>query len=44
MGNCTGVLSTCCGNDETIRKIDKDNMQKALQSNKDLQSNNFEDA
>jgi len=34
MGNCTGVFSTCCGQEgETIKKIDRDNMQKALSQN-----------
>ncbi len=41
MGNCTGVFQTCCGQEggEAIKKIDRDNMQKALQAKHDYNSN-----
>ena len=33
MGNCTGILSTCCGDNDTVKKIDKASMEKAYQKN-----------
>ena len=34
MGNCTGVFGACVGEDNTaIRKVDKDQMAKALSAN-----------
>jgi hypothetical protein len=41
MGNCTGVFQTCCGQEggDTIKKIDRDNMQKAMQSKVEYNSN-----
>ena len=38
MGNCTGVFSSCVGEDpKAIKKIDKDNMKKALAANLEMQ-------
>lgn len=33
MGNCTGVFGACVGDDNTIKKVDKDSMAKALAAN-----------
>jgi hypothetical protein len=34
MGNCTGVFATCVGEDKSaIKKIEKDNIAKALEKN-----------
>ena len=34
MGNCTGVFGACVGEDnQAIKKVDKDNMKKALAAN-----------
>ena len=36
MGNCAGMLSTCQGGEEDpVRKVNKDNMAEALQHNRD---------
>ena len=43
MGNCNGVFSACVGEDNTaIKKIDKDNLKRALQANVDLSSANLD--
>lgn len=37
MGNCTGVFGSCVGEDQNaIKKVDKDNMKKALAANQNL--------
>jgi hypothetical protein len=39
MGNCTGVFGSCVGEDQNaIKKIDKDNMKKALAANQEMQA------
>ncbi len=46
MGNCTGVFGACVGedgpNNQAIKRVDKDNMKKALAANQEL--NNVNDA
>ena len=43
MGNCTGVFASCVGEDQSaIKKVDKDNIKKALAINQDLQSSGLE--
>jgi hypothetical protein len=37
MGNCSGLLSACAGEDENaVRKINQENLQMALAKNRDL--------
>jgi hypothetical protein len=38
MGNCTGVFGACVGEDpqnQVIKKVDKENMKKALAANQE---------
>ena len=44
MGNCTGVFSNCCGDDQVIKKVDQDAMRKALKSNGEYAHGNRFDA
>ena len=32
MGNCTGVFSTCCG-DDPVKRVDKEQLKKAVLMN-----------
>ena len=43
MGNCTGVFGACVGEDpqnSVIKKVDKENMKKALAANQEYQNVN----
>ena len=43
MGNCTGVFGACVGEDpqnQVIKKVDKENMKKALAANQEYQNVN----
>jgi hypothetical protein len=33
MGNCTGVCGACVGEDQPVKKIDQENMKKAMAAN-----------
>lgn len=49
MGNCAGIFQSCQGENGTVagsnqgavKKIDRDQMQKALQVNQEMASSNF---
>jgi hypothetical protein len=36
MGNCAGVFCQCVDDSQIIKKVDKDNMQKALAANREM--------
>ena len=43
MGNCTGVFGACVGEDpQAIKKVDKDNMKRALAANQEMNEGGHE--
>ena len=39
MGNCTGIFSSCQGEKNAIKKIDKDQIKKAIQMRLEMDLN-----